>query len=675
MAIKKWDMLHGDGAAAQRLARETDLSPLACEILAARGLTGTDELTQFFCGELADPFLLPDMQAAVERIHAAVDGGERICVYGDYDCDGITSTVLLFTYLRDLGANVEYYIPDRDSEGYGMNVEAVRLLAQRGVGLIITVDNGVSALEEIALAGELHVDVVVTDHHKPRETLPSAVAVVDPHRADCTAPFRPLAGVGVAFKLICALEGGGGAELLECMGELVCIGTVADVVPLTGENRVIVRRGLECLQYTENVGLRALLEEAGVLDKRLTCENVAFILAPRLNAAGRLGQVQKAVDLLLCEDEDEARALAQEITELNRERQSLENAILKDISDSLQKDPALAYERVLVLSGSGWHHGVVGIVCSRLVERYGKPCLLISVDGDEARGSGRAVEGYSLVDAISRCSQHLTRYGGHAQAAGFSLRAQDIGAFRQALLEDAAREHADMPYPAVRVDYTAKPGELTLESVRSLAALEPFGAGNEAPVYALLSVRVEGIYAVGATGAHLRLRLSHGGAPVTAMYFSMTTERFPYKTGDTVDVAVACNVNEYNGEERLSFQIRAIRPAGVEQEALLEGARLYDRCRRREPLAEGQREKALPVREDIAAVYRFLRDSGGYIGEPEVLYSRLGGVGYCKLCLALDVMEELGLITRAAAKSGMALTLCPVAGKVDLTQSGILRCL
>lgn len=673
MGIRKWNILEADKAKSAKLAAAVGLDPFVCDVLQARGVATPEALGAFFEDKLADPFLLVDMDKAVARIGHALESGEHICVYGDYDCDGVTSTVLLYTYLQNMGADVSYYIPDRDTEGYGMNLGAVDVLAQRGVNLIITVDNGVSALEEIFYAGTLGIDVVVTDHHKPRETLPNAVAVVDPHRADCTAPFVDFAGVGVVFKLICALEGGDGIELLDYYGDLTCIGTVADIVPLVGENRTIVRFGLERLQFTDSVGLRALLEVAGLAGKRVTCENVGFMLAPRINAAGRLGFTQKAVDLLLCEDEEEAARLAGEITEQNKTRQGMELQILKDISRELLQNPQLLYERLLVLSGEGWHHGIIGIVCAKLVERYAKPCLLISVEGDTARGSGRSIEGFSLVEAVSACHKNLTRYGGHAAAAGFSLQTAQVDAFKAQLLENAAQDHKQMPVLTVRIDREISPGELTVENLKKLSVLEPFGAKNEQPVFAVLGAKLEAVYPLGSDGGHIRLKLSKNGQSFYALYFGMTQGRFPYAAGDLIDIAANCDVNVYNNEERVSVKLKTVRPSGLSQEPLFYGVQQYDSYRRGESWASTESGALVPTREDVAAVYRWLREHKGYLGDLELLSCKLAPMGYCKLRLALDVMQELGLVTCAPTKSGVTISLCAVKGKTDLAQSSILQ--
>ncbi|MEG2536420.1 MAG: single-stranded-DNA-specific exonuclease RecJ [Hydrogenoanaerobacterium sp.] len=670
MEIRKWQMSDINKDKIRALAKVTGLDELICEVMAARGFKTEQQLQEFFTDELYSPFLLPDMEKAAKRVQKAIDCEESICVYGDYDCDGISSTVLLYTYLQNMGANASYYIPDRNNEGYGMNMKAVETLASRGVSLIITVDNGSSAIDEIDRANALGMQVVVTDHHKLREVLPNAVAVVNPHRSDCTAPFKELAGVGVVFKLICAMEGGGGAELLEYYGDLTCIGTIADVVPLTGENRTIVRYGLERLQFTDSAGIRALMQAAGIGEKPVSCENVAFMLAPRINAAGRMGCTEKAVQLLLCEDDDEAAELALFISEQNKLRQSIEAKIIKDIAEKTAKEPKLLMERLLVLCGEGWHHGIIGIVCSKITERYAKPCLLISIDGDEARGSGRSVEGFSLIDAVADCSELLTRYGGHNMAAGFSLKTKQLEAFKAQLLADAKRSFAIMPSPSVHIDKIITPKELSIENIAKLKILEPFGMGNEAPVFAIMNLKIEALYSIGADGGHLRLRLSSGSKSFYAVYFGMPLRRFAYKAGEYIDIAAHCEISSYNGEEQVTVKIKTVRPAGQSCDEILKGRAQYEGYQR----GEGAEKPLVPSRDDIAVIYRFLRQNGGFCGEPEQLYLKAAPqMSYCKLRLALDIMAEMCIINLDFCETGVKVEVCAINGKVELENSQILR--
>ena len=405
MAVKKWNLVRFDKAEAARLAEELKLPGLMADLLVSRGIDSAGKARAFLGGEEAfsDPMEYADMEKAVERIGRAINEEERICVYGDYDCDGVTATVLLYSYFEDCGADVLYYIPDRYSEGYGLNKKAIDRLKKAGVGLIVTVDNGISAIEEIEYAMKKGIDVIVTDHHMPRPELPGAAAVVDPHREDCGGAEKELAGVGVAFKLVCAMEGECGETLIDQYGDIVALGTIADVVPLLGENRLIARKGVELIQYTDRRGMAALIRASGLDEKDITAENVSFGIAPRINSSARIGSAAEAVNLLLTEDGEYAEELTQELIRRNRVRQELEREIMAQIDEYIAQHPETLFDRVLVLSGTGWHHGVIGIVCARLVERYGKPCVLISVEGTEARGSARSVEGFSMVDAVASC--------------------------------------------------------------------------------------------------------------------------------------------------------------------------------------------------------------------------------------------------------------------------------
>ncbi len=646
-----------------------------CSILAARGHSDPQEAQSFLQGldSLPDPYLMKDMDKAVERISDAVERCESICVYGDYDCDGITSTALLYTYFQDIGARVMYYIPDRDEEGYGLNCMAIDRLYNLGVELIVTVDNGVSALEEIEYANSLGIDVVVTDHHQPREILPRACAVVDPHRKDCGYPYKTLCGCGVAFKLICAMEGDlGCTEMLEHFGGIVALGTIADVVELTGENRSIVKAGLSHLQDSDNFGLQNLMRMAGLAGKKLDSTSVAFGIVPRLNAAGRIGKADLAVELLLCEDEERAAEIAAEIHTFNEVRKDLVENIIADIEQMCAKDPSLLEQRVLILAGDEWHHGVIGIAASKLVDRYSKPCLLISREGEEARGSARSVEGYSIIDSISRCSAYLTRYGGHDQAAGLSLRSEDIPAFRQALLEDAREQFDLMPVDEVCIDAIVQPQDISLRSIRELSCLEPFGCGNEAPLMMLPNCKIEAIYPL-SEDRHIRLRLNSGGKVFQAVYFGMSSTRFPYVPGDTIDLAASLDINEYNGESSVSIKIKNVRPSGVPQDRLVVGRQYYEKIRRCEPVTEKIRDYITPDRDDVAVIYRYLKQSGGFSHGYDQLWCRLGGkLNYCKMRLCLDIMEELKLLNVQVGEDPH-LSLPSQSPKADLEQSGILK--
>lgn len=676
MPFKKWEIAKEDPELSGILAEECGISPLAAAVLVSRGHSTYADAIQFLSGEeeFADPFEIRDMDKAVERIRRAVDDGEPITVYGDYDCDGVTATVILYTYLSSIGGDVSYYIPERDGDGYGLNRDAVRRLAEAGTKLLITVDNGISALEEIALANALGIEVVVTDHHQPGEFLPDAVAVVDPHRKDCPSRFKELAGVGVAFKLIAALEDGDYQTALDYFADIVALGTVGDVVPLVGENRTIVRYGLRALSMSDNIGLLALMEAAGVRSDALTAQTLSFSLVPRINAAGRTGEAGLAARLLLAEDEEEAASLAARLDAMNRERQTQEAVIISEVEDCIRADHNLLTRRLLIVKGEHWNHGIIGIVCSKLVERYGKPVLLLTRDAsdpDVYKGSARSVGGFHLFKALSANAEHLVRYGGHKAAAGFSLRAEEYDAFVAGMERYALEFHEFMPQLTLHVDKTLTPEELTLDAIETLSVLEPFGANHEVPIFRICRAVLE--QATPLSGdKHQRLTLKVGGQTVTALWFGMPSNRFLYRPGSCLDLLVNADVNSYNGRRSVSLKIRDARPSGFAQEQFFSAKGYYEKIRRREPVPNAILGRAAPTREEAALVYRFLKQNGGYQNDIDCLFVQLNAaagagadINYCKLRMLLDILDESGLIAVSAAMTGVE--LLPVDGKADLT--------
>lgn len=436
--MKKWFIHQPSEKAADAIRSASDLSLLCAQILASRGMETVQDAAAFLqCDGLADPFLTADMQQAADILNAALDQGEKICIYGDYDCDGVMATVILYSYLSEMGADVIYRIPERE-EGYGLNAAAIAQMHADDVSLIVTVDNGITAIEEAALIADLGMHLVITDHHQPLDTLPQADAIVDAHRPDDTSPFHLLCGAGVALKLVAAMDGGDDTMALEQFGELAAIATVADVVSLSGENHYLVQLGLRLLANTERPGLLALLDAAGLLGKPFTATSIAFGIAPRINAAGRFGSPSTAVELLLCEDPEEAGHLAQELERRNTARKAEEQRILEQIAAQVTEAPELLTRRVLVFAGENWHHGVIGIAASRLEEQFGKPIILITIEGDTARGSMRSFGAFSAFQCLNACREYLSRYGGHPGAGGFSLPAKQVDAFQSAVEAYAA---------------------------------------------------------------------------------------------------------------------------------------------------------------------------------------------------------------------------------------------
>lgn len=676
--MKKWNVLPCDRSAAGAMAEQFGLPEAVAVLLQTRGLTQQEEIESFIHSgvALSDPFLMADMDKAVKRILTAIEDFETIAVYGDYDADGVTSTAMLYSYLESCGANVVYYIPEREGEGYGLNLNAVDALRAQDVDLIITVDNGISSVEEVDYANSIGIDVVVTDHHRPREVLPAACAVVDPYRPDCKSPFKGFSGVGVAFKLIMALEGEDCdlTALIENYADLAAIGTIGDIVPLSGENRGLVSAGLELISRTDRLGLRALIEQAGLEGRRITAGNVAFTLVPRINATGRIGSPDRAVRLLVSEFPEEAGELAVAVCDDNEYRRQIESEVFQSALEQIEKNPALRYDRVLVLSGENWHHGVIGIVSSRITELFGKPSVMISYSGDEAKGSGRSVEGFSLFQAVCACETLLTKFGGHPMAAGLSLPTANIGLFRQKINEYAASLGGEMPVPALRIDCLLEPAELTTEIPERAQLLEPFGTTNPSPLFGLFGVKITDITPVGG-GKHLRVSVTKGSYTVRCMKFGVTLAEFPYRVGDTVDLAVALDAKEYNGRNTLSVFIRDIKLSSLHTENLIAGYALYEKSQRGEYLKEAEIASLLPKREEFAAIYRLLRAEDGFSGEPEILLGRLNypGMGIQKLMTALEILQEHCLLHMERNGASVHILLNHTEKKVNLFQSEIIR--
>ena len=645
-------------------------------LLQIRGITTAQEIEDFLHNdtEIEPPWDIKDMEKACVRVHEAIAQEELICVYGDYDADGVTSTALLYSYLEAVGAHVMYYIPSREAEGYGMNNAAVDTLHQKGVKLIITVDNGIAAINEIRYAKSLGIDTVVTDHHMPLGELPDACAVVDLHRSDCPSRFKQLSGVGVAFKLIMALEGEycDVDSLLDMYADLLCLGTIGDIVELKSENRVFVKRGLLSMRHTERTGLYALIRNAGLMGKPITAGNVSFTLVPRINAVGRLGASGRSVELLLTNDEEEAGEFAAAMSYDNAERQQIERDILEKIDARVTRDPRLVMDKVLVLDGENWHQGVVGIVASRIREIYGKPTIIISRDGENAKASGRSVEGFALCDAVAACGDLLTHYGGHPMAAGLSLPSANIDVFRKRINEYADRQ-SSMPFDTLHIDCKLNPAAISLDLVGELNVMKPYGAGNPTPVFGFFNMVLTNIIPL-SNNKHLRLVLSRGSVSMSAMLFFTSTEDFPYEKGEVLDIAATLEINEYNDRSSVSVIIKDVKAHDEDAGQILSSGRIFETFCRGGRLRREELQSILPDREDFALLYRYLRDRGGYNRRTETLVGRLQNrLSYGKIRVALEAMNELGLIQIQEGLKTNRITLRRVSRKVDLSSASIIK--
>ncbi len=644
------------------------LSPLLAAVLASRGIQTGLEATKLLSvpqDSMFDPMLLQDMDRAVARIRRSVESDESIAVYGDYDVDGITSTTLLTDFLRGLGARVIPYIPHRMEEGYGLNPQSVTALAKQGVNLIITVDCGITAVHEVEVARSLGVDVIITDHHGCKEELPRAVAVVNPHRPTCPSPFKELAGVGVALKLALALAGNHNREsVLNRYSALAAVGTIADVMPMIEENRVLVRRGLKADSPIPQLGLRLLIEEAGLAEKPLTTVGVGYTLAPRLNASGRMGRAEQAVELLLTDSPARGRELAADLCELNRERQAVEADILAQCVAELEARPQ---EGVILLSSHSWHQGVVGIVASRIAERYGAPTIIVCLDQGHGKGSCRSFGGVNLFKLLQSCNHLLVGFGGHALAAGLTVAEEMLLQLGDCLRQNVSQFVETADGGGLQLDCVIDPHWLTVESVESLDALEPWGSGNPRPALVLRNARVVSATAVG-QGRHLKLRLEGDGVAIDAIWFSAGGE--DVHQGDWVDVAFHPQINEFRGNRTPQLQVIDLRKAEEESS-------IYHRFSQGESLSPYERELLIPCREDFVRLWRHLQQRA--VGTPLIqdspqgLTGRLEGGTLSHTLVCLAVLAERGLISLTHSKNQLSIGLIAGANKVDLEDSAVLR--
>ena len=650
MSRKKWTVQKLNKDLASTIAERYSIDPLTALLLTQRGFDTFDKLDEFFddSEEWIDPFLLPDMDKAVERINEAIFDGERICVYGDYDCDGVTSTTILYSYLEAQGADVTYMLPERERDGYGLSNQVVDRIAATGTKLIITVDNGISSVEEAKYIKEKGMELVVTDHHLEGDELPDCVAVVDPHRNDKDCPFEDYAGCGVALKLCCAMEGSD-EEVMQEFADIAALGTVADMVPLVGENRKIVLYGLKLLNTYRKPGIEAILEKAGLSEKTLDSTSISFGIAPRINAAGRMGTAERALDLLLADDPYSASEMAEEVNVMNSQRHSEEDKIFTEAIAYLQDHPELAHMPILVVSGKGWHEGVLGIVASKLLERYLRPVIVLTEKGDLCKGSARSIEGFSIYDAMNSCRDMLNTFGGHELAAGMSIKTEWLDEFREKINE-YAYENASV-YPETRIDCKLNPAGLSMDVLDSIRMMEPFGTGNTSPVFGLYGVVIDSVQGMGNEGRHKRLTFHKDGdrTMVNGIFFNQP--EFPYQRGDKVDLVVTLGRNEYRGNVSLSVYIRDIRPAGSDDDAMAASEQLFDKMLAGRRLSGEEVDRLTPDRSYFAGLYRYLKANEGV---PYSAYEYIHHKVYpadeestplCKTRVTLLAMRELGLLT------------------------------
>lgn len=648
-------------------------APLAAMVLAARGMEDDHQARAYLdCNApLLDPFLMTDMDKAAGRVGLAMSRGEKIAVFGDYDVDGITATCLLTDFLRRHGADAVSYIPGRLEEGYGLNPIAIHQLHDEGVKLIVTVDCGITAVSEAELCRQLGIDLVITDHHECKQTLPAAIAVVDPHRPDGGYPHKNLSGVGVAFKLASALCGSQ-EGVLEEYADMVCLGTVADVMPLQGENRVFVARGLESLAHTKRPGIAALMAECGCAPEAVSASSIGFMLAPRINAAGRMGQIDLAVELFLTDDPDKAAEAARGLCELNRQRQAVESEIYRQAVSML---PMGKPPEAIVLADESWHQGVVGIVASRIAEEYACPTFLICLDGEHGKASSRSHGGFNLFASLSALSPLLESYGGHELAAGFTITRANIPEFRRQICALAAKFYTDdVPRTVLDVDCAVSPELLTLHNVDALQMLEPCGNGCPKPVLMVKNLTIDRISMVGG-GRHMRLRLCSGHTYLNAIYFSANPQTVSIQPGDLVDVAFTPQVNEFRGTRTVQMNVIDIRPS-CNAECLPDAAPYRDM--QRGNLTAGEAAALLPDRKMLALVWRYL-DAANPVQESPVCLCRKivrwsgKPLNLGQMLTCLDIFRDVGLLTVQRQHKYVSIRLTPGEGKADLSRSQTMQ--
>jgi len=667
---KLWVYKDIDEKEVDRLAREAGISRLLANVFVSRGKTSIEYVRSFLNPDVSrmhDPFLMDGMDTAVERTIRAVRDRESILIYGDYDVDGVTSTSIMYNFLTSLGAEVRYFIPDRMENGYGLTMPAAEKVKEMAPSLVITVDCGITSVDEVRYLTESGIDVIVTDHHECKDVLPEALAVLNPHKPGCAYPFKELSGAGVAFKLVQGICIRMGIDESMKYIDLAAMSTIADVVPLDGENRIIASIGLKAMMAAKNKGLDALIGVAGYRGKEITSYAVAFGLAPRVNAAGRLGSAERGVRLFTTDDMALAEALAKELDEENRHRQATEDKILEEALAYIETNLDPVREKVLVVCGEGWHHGVIGIVSSKITERYNRPSIVISIEEDgTGKGSARSIRNFNLFKALSACEDIMDRFGGHEMAAGLTIQSSRIGELRRRINEyaDSVLTDADM-MPCIRVDAFLERGDITLESVRELARMAPFGESNPNPYFGYVALKITDIQAL-SNGKHLKLRLCDGSFSVDAIGFNMGELTGRFMPGDAVDLVFTPDINVWNGNEKLQLNIRDIRSCvftNLDKNIVFDNSNDYNNIVIRQINSlKGQYRLGpsllIPERAELEIIYRYVRGRGkaadgssvsfiidDMYGLSALLSEKYSiSMNFFKLKKALEIFEELGLL-------------------------------
>lgn len=648
MIFNSWMLSKLNKSRVDFISDQYKLDKYLAAILVNRGFDSLEDIQSLFDDEnleLESPFKLADMQKSVDRIRIAIDNYEKIVIYGDYDCDGVTSTSMLYLYLESVGANISYYIPTRSGEGYGLNCEALDELKYDGVDLVITVDNGVSANKEADHALKLGIDLIITDHHQAGSILPKAYSLINPNRKDCPSEFKYLCGAGVAFKLIVALEDGDYELALENFSDILAIGTIGDIVPIVGENRYFVKRGLKLIKESNNIGLSSLLQTIHLDDKsEISSENIAFGVVPRINAAGRMKDAKMAVELFTSDDKEVALSISEDIEKLNLIRREQGEQIIVEIEECLSSNYKLLNNKVLVIVGEGWNHGIIGIVCSKMVEKYGKPTIILSLDQDEAVGSARSLGNFHLYNALDYCGDLLVRFGGHKLAAGMTIDRRNIDLFIDKINVYAAEQYEYMPTFTYNIDLELNVSSLNLEFLKKLDSLKPYGCDNEKPLFLTKNFKINKIYGM-SENKHIKLYLSLGNQSFCGIMFNVNKDKFFYKPDDLVDVVYNIEQNEYNQKISLQILIKDIRHSGFNQKEFLSYKNIYENFKINSDLILPKEVK--PSRNEIGQIYMYLKKNNGFDYNFEYLFyiSKKFRINYCKFRIIIDILNELSLIS------------------------------
>lgn len=673
--MRNWKLLKQNEHNVSALCKALHCPHFFARILLNRGVSTAAEAKAFLktsADALYDPYLFRNMKAVVERIVTAIRRGEKITVYGDYDVDGITATSLLLKVLREFGGKADFYIPSRFTDGYGVNSAVVERIAAEGTTLMITVDTGITAVKEVEEAKRLGMDVIITDHHECQSVLPDTL-ILNPKCPDSGYPFGELAGVGVVYKLACALNALlGHGDGIERYAPLAAIGTVADIMPMREENRFIVRKGLELMKELDCPGLQVLLERC-VGDRPVDTSTVGFIIAPRINAAGRMGSAQLGVELLTTRDKKVAERLVDELCKENQQRQSTENEILNRAIEMIEGDPSLRRRNAIVLWSEDWHNGVIGIVASRLKERYGKPCILFTVNGEFAKGSGRSVRPFNLFEALEQLSGGLEKFGGHAFAAGVLVRTEQLEQFRDAFCQKVDAFLAENQFDeCIEMDCLLNEADLNVHKIRELDKLAPFGRGNETPIFGFMNAELLEAIST-ANGNHMRLSMRCGNLRVTAFYFNVTAFDFCYQAGETVDVVFEADINEYNGRSSVRLLVKDIRYGSVKAEPLMNLLRRFEQME--VSLAD------VPSRNDIAAVYRYFKKQEDlekqhfdlFTLQERIAREQQARLTFGAIYFSLSSLRELGVLSYRLSDSLLTEMQIHPENRVNLEDSVILK--